>query len=326
MAFVDEYNFTATAGKGGDGVVRFLREKFRPNGGPSGGNGGKGGDVYVRAVRDINKLSRINHLHEYAAENGFAGKENSKTGRGGENLYIDLPIGSRIVEKASGVVIELLRDGEEILLLRGGAGGLGNEHFKSSSNQAPREYTKGDLGENGEYFVELQLMADVGLVGLPNAGKSSLLNVLTQAGVKVGDYPFTTLDPYLGVYYGIVLADIPGLIAGAAEGRGLGNKFLRHIARTEIVLHCISFERDNLGQTYSVIRDELQKTKNLGEKRELVLFTKKDVAENEDVAQQRVQDFIAEYPDVEVLGSVTILDDASVKQVGDVLVQKCKAA
>jgi GTPase len=326
MTFVDEYHFTAQAGNGGDGVVRFRREKFRPKGGPSGGNGGKGGDVYLRAIRDIHKLSRIRHVHEYAAENGFPGEDNSKTGKGGEDAYIALPVGSCVTEIETGVVHELLEDGQELLLLKGGTGGLGNEHFKSASNQAPREYTKGEVGEAGEYHVELRIIADVGLIGMPNAGKSSLLNALTNAGVKVGAYPFTTLDPNLGVYYKLVLADIPGLIEGAAEGKGLGNKFLKHVMRTNTLLHCISFERDNLAQTYSSIRDELQSIEALAEKRELVLFTKSDTMQNEEECRVRVREFQKDVPAAEVIGVVSVLDEDAVKCVGDTLVRACKTA
>lgn len=324
MAFIDEYYFTAKAGDGGDGVVRFRREKFIPKGGPNGGNGGKGGDVYLRAVRDINKLSRIQHTHEYAAENGHPGEDGSKSGRGGEDLYIELPIGSRVVNTLNGKVVELLKDGETVLFLKGGVGGFGNEHFKGPSNQAPREYTEGAPGESGEYETELLLIADIGLVGLPNAGKTSLLNALTSAEAKVGDYPFTTLDPNLGTYYGLIIADIPGIIEGASEGKGLGNAFLRHISRTKFIVHCISFERENIVETYSDIRDELQKTENLAEKKEFVLFTKSDMLTSTEDRQQKEDVFRSAFPSVDVLGAVSVLDDKTIKELGDKLVRFCK--
>jgi GTP-binding protein len=326
MTFVDEYNFIACAGNGGDGVVRFRREKFRPKGGPSGGDGGKGGNVYIRAVRDIHKLSRMRHVHEYAAENGFPGEDNSKTGKGGKDVYIELPIGSCVAEIKNGAMYELLDDEQEVLLLSGGVGGFGNEHFKSASNQAPREYTKGACGERGEYHVELRIIADVGFIGMPNAGKSSLLNTLTNAEAKVGAYPFTTIDPNLGVYYGLVLADIPGIIEGAAEGKGLGNKFLRHVMRTNTLVHCISFERDNLAQTYSSTRDELQNVASLAEKQELVLFTKSDILRDKETGHARIREFQKEMPHANVIGMVSILDEDAVRCVGDTLVHVCKTA
>jgi GTPase len=322
MAFIDEYHFVAKAGDGGDGVVRFLREKFRPFGGPSGGNGGKGGDVYFEAIRDIRYFSKVSQVHKYNAEDGEEGGAKVKTGKGGGDVYIKLPIGSLVKEQKTGLVYELIKEGEKILVLKGGKGGLGNEHFKSSSNQAPREFTKGEKGEEGVFNVELRLIADIGFVGFPNAGKTSIVNALTDAGGKVGEYPFTTLDPNLGVYYGIILADIPGIIEGASEGRGLGLKFLKHIARTRFLIHCISLEQENLGQAYSVIQEELKKKAMLEGKIEYILFTKTDMCEDE--GKEKIKIFKKEHPHTNILPPTSILNEKSIKDLGDVLVSFAK--
>jgi len=213
--------------------------------------------------------------------------------------------------------VELLEEGVQARILQGGAGGLGNEHFKSSTNQRPMQCTKGKDGESGNYHVELRLIADVGLAGLPNAGKSSLLNALTNAGAKVGDYPFTTLDPNLGVYHKYVLADIPGLIEGASEGKGLGHKFLRHISRTRVILHCISLERDDAVSIYKTVRDELTAYPGIADKPEYVLFTKSDTCTHKE-ATTRSAEFKSE-GEVSVGGTVTVLDDESIKQFADSL-------
>jgi len=281
MAFIDELTIYAQAGKGGDGVVRWLRQRFRPFGGPSGGNGGKGGDVYVEGVRDIGILSKLKYKKEFIAESGTAGSGNSKHGKDGKDLTIHLPVGSIIKNIDTNKVIELLKEDKRLLILKGGHGGLGNEHFKSSTNQQPKESTKGKKGESGTFFIELQLVADAGFVGLPNAGKSSLINAVTKANAKVGDYSFTTLDPNLGAFYGFILADMPGLIKGASEGKGLGYKFLRHTKRTRLILHCISLERDNIYDTYVSIRSELNAFGSLEDKKEVIILTKSDLVTSE---------------------------------------------
>ncbi len=323
MAFIDEYTCTAYAGKGGDGVVRWTREKFRPNGGPCGGNGGKGGNVYFEGVRDINALMHLTHTETFRAEDGQAGSKDSKTGRGGEDVTIRVPTGSLITNK-KGISFEILRDGERVCALEGGEGGFGNEHFKSSTNRAPEQCTLGKEGEFDTFHIELQIIADVGLVGLPNAGKTSILNALTNADAKVASYPFTTLDPNLGVYFGYIIADIPGLIEGASFGKGLGHKFLRHIARTKIVLHCISLERDTLAIDYSIIRRELDAYGKIADKKELILFTKKDTLSEEE-AEERIVEFSKIVKNTNVLGTVSILDESSVKKTGDALVRILKA-
>jgi len=323
MAFVDEYSFTAKAGRGGDGVVRWRREKFRPKGGPCGGDGGRGGHVYIEAIRDIMVLSKIAHKDSYKADNGQPGGKNSKHGADADDLTIYLPTGSLVTNTDTGTEYELLTEGERICVLEGGAGGLGNEHFKSSTNQQPMQATKGKDGKQGTFNVELKLIADIGLVGLPNAGKSSLLNALTNADARVGDYPFTTLDPNLGVYHGYVLADIPGLIEGASEGKGLGHKFLRHITRTRLLLHCISLERDGIANDYNVIRDELSAYPEIADKVQYVVLTKTDTVTPDFVTSvQRT----LESSGASVLATTSILDDDSIKTFGDTLSRLLEAS
>jgi len=277
MAFIDEINIKLSAGDGGDGVVRWRHEKFKEFSGPSGGDGGDGGDVYVKAVRDISRLSHYARFNELGANRGEDGGNNSMTGKTGEDLILTLPLGTVISNKKTEETYELKEDGERILLLKGGKGGLGNEHFKSSTNTTPKESTPGKEGETAEFYLELRLIADVGIIGFPNAGKSTLLNELTKAKSKVGNYQFTTKEPHLGDMYGIILADIPGLIEKASEGKGLGHKFLRHIRRTKLLLHCISLESDDVLADYEIIRKELEQyDPSLSEKPEIIALTKKD--------------------------------------------------
>ncbi len=320
MALIDEYSFFAEAGRGGDGVVRWRREKFKPKGGPSGGDGGRGGDFYIEAVRDITALKKISQKDRYSAENGKHGAKNSMHGADGKDFILYLPIGSVVTNVDNGNVYELLREGEAICVLKGGYGGLGNEHFKSSTNQTPMHATKGKEGESGNFIVELKLIADVGLVGLPNVGKTSLLNALTNADAKVANYPFTTLGPNLGVYYNYILADIPGIIEGASKGRGLGYKFLRHVSRTNVILHCISLERDNLSRDYATIRNELTDYPDILEKEEYIVLTKSDTVEDYRKIEE-MQKEIEEKIGKKVFAVISILDDQSVKILGDRLVR-----
>jgi GTP-binding protein len=324
VAFIDEIQFTAKAGAGGNGVVRWRQEKFIPKGGPAGGDGGRGGDVYAEAIRDVHILAQYRNKKEYHAGRGEDGGSRSFHGANGEDLVLKLPIGSRIKNLETGMEYSLEKEGEKVRILKGGAGGRGNEHFKSSVNTTPRKQTDGKPGEEAVFTVELELFADVGLVGFPNAGKSSLLNMLTNAEAKVGDYAFTTLDPNLGDFYGFIIADIPGLIEGASEGKGLGTKFLRHIKRTKILAHLISFENLSAGSTgmikaYKAIRKELQTYGgDLDEKEEIVILTKTDVLENKKVIEREIKKF-------EKLGkavlAVSLYDDASVKNTQDALVK-----
>lgn len=284
--FVDELTIYAKAGDGGNGVVRWRQEKFMPKGGPAGGNGGNGGDVYVRAVKDLNRLSKYTGNKEFIAVRGQDGGNSSRHGSNAESYYIDIPVGSKVTDIARNRVFEMTAVGEEVRILKGGGGGLGNEYFKSSTNQTPLEQTDGNPGEDGNFLVEVALMVDLGLIGLPNAGKSTLLNNLTNAKSRIGAYAFTTLEPHLGDMYGYTIADIPGLIEGAADGKGLGHKFLRHVSRTKMLLHLVSLENESVENTYYAIRKELESyAESLSEKEEWIILTKKDLVEQDDVDQ-----------------------------------------
>ncbi len=284
--FVDELKIYAKAGDGGNGVVRWRQEKFKPMGGPSGGNGGKGGDVYVRAVRNLSLLAKYTGSKEFVAISGEAGGISSQFGKGGNDLYIDLPIGSRVKDLDRDRVFDLLEEGETVKILHGGGGGLGNEYFKSSTNRSPEQSTPGKRGEDGNFFIELILVVDVGLIGMPNAGKSTLLNAFTNATSAVGSYAFTTLEPHLGDLYGYILADIPGLIEGAATGKGLGHKFLRHVTKTKMLLHLVSLEgEDPINDYYTISKELADYDKSLVEKEQWIIFTKKDLVDQAKIDQ-----------------------------------------
>ncbi len=309
--FIDEIKFHAWAGRGGDGVVRWRREKFIDKGGPNGGDGGRGGSIYAVAVHDIHLLAKYKHKKEFEAENGDDGAGGSRHGRDGEDLIIELPIGSIITNIESEVSVSLETIGQKELLLKGGAGGYGNEQFKTSTNTTPKHATSGKRGEEGNFKVELELFADLGLVGLPNAGKSSLLNNITNAEAKVGSYQFTTLDPNLGDFYGYIVADIPGLIEGASSGKGLGIKFLKHIKRTEMLAHLVSFENEDMMKSYKEIRKELAAyDKSLLDKKEVIVLTKTDV-----VDQKTVDKIVKKFEKLEkpVL-TLSLYDNKSIKE------------
>lgn len=308
--FIDELTFHLKAGQGGDGVVRWRHEKGKDHGGPSGGNGGKGGNVYALTVPDIGILSAYRNIKEFEAGRGEDGAKDLKQGGIGKDIEIKLPIGSRLVNLTTGHTIELLKDGEIVLLLNGGRGGLGNEHFKGSTNISPKKSTPGVSGEEADFHIELLLVVDVGIIGLPNAGKSSLLNTLTSAHSKVGDFPFTTLEPSLGDFYGLILADIPGLIEGAALGKGLDHKFLRHIERTKTLLHCISAEVADPLEVYKVVRNELELyNKDMIKKSEIIVLTKVDMISKED-KKSKLKLFKKLTKNV---FPISILDDKSIK-------------
>lgn len=315
--FVDELEIYAKAGNGGDGVVRWRQEKFKPRGGPAGGNGGNGGDVYVRGVKDLNQLAKYTGNKEFKAENGINGTNQSQHGKNGEDMIIDIPVGSRVTDVERRRVFEVLEDGEMVKILKGGRGGLGNEHFKSSTNTTPQESTTGTKGEPGTFLIEVALVVDVGLIGFPNAGKSTLLNALTNAKSRIGAYAFTTLEPHLGDLYGYTLADIPGLIAGASEGKGLGHRFLRHVSRTKMLLHLVSLESEDPEKDYYTIREELSKfDTTLEEKDEWIILTKKDL-----VNQEQIDRVVQTLEKIEKRVLVVSQEDAeSIKNLSDTLV------
>ncbi|OGA18228.1 MAG: GTPase ObgE [Betaproteobacteria bacterium RIFCSPLOWO2_02_FULL_66_14] len=245
MKFIDEATIHVQAGNGGNGSAAFRREKFVPRGGPSGGDGGRGGSVWGVADRNINTLIDFRYARQHRAQNGEPGRGSDQYGRSGEDIELRMPVGTLIRDQeTSELIADLTHHGDRVLLARGGRGGLGNIHFKSSVNRSPRQFTRGEPGENRGLVLELRVLADVGLLGLPNAGKSTFIRAVSSARPKVADYPFTTLNPSLGVVRvaqdaSFVVADIPGLIEGAADGAGLGHRFLRHLARTGLLLHLI---------------------------------------------------------------------------------------
>ncbi|MFA6251006.1 MAG: GTPase ObgE [Candidatus Paceibacterota bacterium] len=317
--FIDEIKFYAVAGRGGDGVVRWRREKFIDKGGPNGGDGGRGGDIYALAVSDINLLSKYKHKKQFVGFDGEAGAGGSRHGKDGKDLIIEFPVGSIITNVESGGSVSLDKVGQKELLLKGGPGGYGNEQFKTSINTTPTKATKGKIGEQGNFKIELELFADVGLVGLPNAGKSSLLNSITNATAKIGSYQFTTLDPNLGDFFGFTIADIPGLIEGASEGKGLGIKFLKHIKRTRMLAHLVSLENEKPLAVYKEIRKELGSYDNsLLEKEEVIILTKTDLVDNEKKIEKIKNDFLKLGKPVFTL---SLYDDQSVKKLIDGLVK-----
>lgn len=319
MAFVDEVRIRASAGRGGDGVVRWLHLKGKEKAGPSGGDGGRGGDVILEGVRDLGALAAYRFTKSFRAQNGESGSKNNRHGADGAPVILRVPVGTIATDLATGQTFEIMKEGEQKVVYRGGAGGLGNAQFKSSVNQNPKEATPGKPGQGGDIAITLKLIADAGLVGFPNAGKSSLLNSLTRARSKVGAYPFTTLDPHLGDLYGYVLADIPGLIEGASAGRGLGSKFLRHIERTRFIAHLVSAEQEDVVSAYRKVRAELDAFgPELAGKPEVVVLSKTDMVSPEEVEEKAKA--LREATGKEVL-TVNVLDDALLKSFSDRLTQ-----
>lgn len=293
MQFIDQSDIEVEAGKGGDGIVAFRREKYVPAGGPSGGNGGKGGSVYFKAVEDLQTLLDFRYNHRFKAENGKRGGPNNCTGANGKDLIVEVPCGTVIYDAESGNIIgDLTEPGQTILVAAGGKGGLGNQHFLSNRNRAPEYALPGLDGEVKLLRLELKLLAEVGIIGLPNAGKSTLISALSAARPKIADYPFTTLVPNLGVVRkptgdGTVFADIPGLIEGASEGAGLGHDFLRHIERTRVLLHLIDATSENVIADYHTIEQELQAYgRGLAQRPQIVALNKIDAVDRETVDLQ----------------------------------------
>ena len=273
---VDDVTIRVRAGNGGPGSVAFQKVKMAL--GPTGGSGGHGGDVYLEGVSDIGALEAYRYKKEVAAENGREGRSQFRDGDRGDELTLKVPVGTIAHNVDTGADREILKIGERLLIAKGGRGGKGNFLYRSSTNTSPKESQPGLQGDAFTFRLELRLIADVGFVGLPNAGKSSLLNALTRAQAKVANYPFTTLEPNLGAYYDLILADITGLIEGASEGRGLGTKFLRHIARTKVLFHLVSAESDDPVRDYEIVRQELEKhDQGFKTKKEYVFLSKSDL-------------------------------------------------
>ncbi|RCJ22960.1 GTPase ObgE [Nostoc minutum NIES-26] len=290
MQFIDRAEIEVEAGKGGDGIVAFRREKYVPAGGPSGGNGGRGGSVIFVAEENLQTLLDFRYNHLFKAENGGRGGPNNRTGANGKDLIIEVPCGTVIYDAETGALLgDLIKAGEELRIAEGGKGGLGNQHFLSNRNRAPEYALPGLEGERKLLRLELKLLAEVGIIGLPNAGKSTLISSLSAARPKIADYPFTTLIPNLGVVRkptgdGTVFADIPGLIEGAAEGAGLGHDFLRHIERTRVLLHLIDATSDDVIRDYNTIQQELQAYgRGLKERSQIIALNKIDAVARETV-------------------------------------------
>ena len=305
MKFIDEAKIYVAAGDGGNGVASFRREKYEPEGGPDGGDGGRGGSVYVVADRNLNTLIEFRYTRKFLAERGGRGASSDCYGKGGKDITLHVPVGTIIADVNSNeIVADLDVDGKNVLLAKGGRGGLGNIHFKSSVNRAPRQCTKGEPGEERDLRLELRVLADVGLLGLPNAGKSTFIRSVSAARPKVADYPFTTMHPNLGVVRvsenkSFVIADVPGLIEGAAEGAGLGIRFLKHLARTRVLLHIVDLappdpEADPVHDARAIVAELEKYDPELAAKPRWLLLNKLDLIP-EDERDARVEAFVTAY-------------------------------
>ena len=318
MKFLDQAKIFAKAGDGGNGIASFRREKFIEYGGPNGGDGGDGGSVILKAVNGLNTLIDFRFAQHFKSENGDKGGSNNKTGHGGKDLYLRVPLGTQVyAEDKKTLIYDFTKENEEFILAKGGKGGVGNTKFKSSTNRAPRKFTKGKSGEEISVWLELKIIADVGLIGFPNAGKSSFLTVSTKARPKIADYPFTTLKPNLGVVQfddkEIVMADIPGLIEGAHKGIGLGDKFLKHVERCKSLLHIIDINEDDLINKYKIIREELsQYSEKLTKKKEIVVFNKIDLLTEEE-KNNKIKEFKKFYK--KKFFQISILKKQNIKEV-----------
>ena len=302
--FIDYAKIELQAGNGGNGIVSFHREKYIDKGGPSGGDGGKGGDIVFVTNSNLHTLQDIRYRRLYKAKNGQSGGSNKKTGKSGEDLIIEIPCGTVIKDQASNtMIVDMVEDNHSHIVCEGGVGGKGNHHFKSSTQQTPRFSQEGTQGNHLKIELELKVLADVGLVGLPNAGKSTLLSVMTTAKPKIADYPFTTLQPHLGIvkygeYQSFVMADIPGLIEGASEGKGLGHQFLKHIERNKILLFLIDILEENPQEIFDKLKKELETFNDtLMDKPTLVVRTKLDTIQDPKTLDQW-DSFSEEYIDI----------------------------
>lgn len=307
---IDDVEVRLSGGDGGHGVVGF--NKTKGNSGPTGGNGGPGGDVYLEGVNDISALLQFRYTKEFKAESGGAGNARLLDGKRGDDLILKIPTGTVVTNLDTGESHEITKVGEQLLVAHGGYRGRGNFHFRAATNTTPLESERGKEGESFNFRLELKMIADVGLVGLPNAGKSSLLNALTGAHSKIGNYAFTTLEPHLGAYYGLILADLPGLIEGASEGKGLGDKFLRHVERTREIFHLVSAESDDVVRDYKIIRAELEAfNPELVKKPEQLFLTKMDM-----VAPEEVEEKIKKLKKLNKnVVAISVIDDVSMEGV-----------
>ena len=311
---IDDVEIKINAGNGGKGAVAF--NKNLGSLGPVGGSGGKGGSVYGEGVSDLTALRQFRFQKEFFAENGKDGRDQFRDGRDGADLILKLPVGTAAHNLATGAEINFEKTGEKILLAKGGEGGKGNFHFRSSTNTSPKQFESGMTGEQFSFRMELKFIADVGFIGLPNVGKSSMLNKLTNAASKVGNYPFTTLEPHLGAYYELIIADIPGLIEGSSAGKGLGIKFLRHIERTRILFHFISAESPAPLKDYETIRKELDAwNAALLEKAERIFITKSDLVESEELEKKLS---LLNKAGLNAM-AISINDDKSIKEIEKIL-------
>lgn len=314
MQFLDRAKIFVKAGDGGDGALSFRREKFIEFGGPDGGDGGNGGNVYVEAIANANTLIDYRYQQHFKAKRGVNGSGANRYGANGEDLVLKVPIGTEILDEfGENSIVDLVTPGQRFLLAKGGRGGRGNNKFKSSVNQAPRRYEKGGVGEELWVWLQLKLIADVGLLGLPNAGKSTFLSVCTRAKPKIADYPFTTLKPQLGVAYvnggEFVIADLPGLIEGAHDGSGLGHRFLAHLERCKVLVHMIDASQENPLESYETIRNELvQYKEELGDKPEIIVLNKIDAVEDLDKV-------VKEFAFADKLYTISAIDPNSAQQV-----------
>ena len=294
MKFLDQVKIFIKAGNGGSGSPSFRREKFIEFGGPDGGDGGDGGSIILESDRNLNTLIDFRYAQHFKAQHGKPGSKRNKTGANGENLVLKVPLGTQIYEEDNNTLIyDFEKNKEKYLVASGGKGGLGNVRFKSSTNRAPKKKTTGKFGEEFWIWLQLKVIADIGIIGKPNAGKSSLLAALTRAKPKIANYPFTTINPNLGVTYydgkEVTLADIPGLVEGAHKGIGLGDKFLRHIERCKVLLHLIDLTENDLVNTYKKIKLELLSyDKKLNDKKEIIFFNKSDLLRNDDIEKKLV--------------------------------------
>ena len=292
MKFLDQAKIYIKAGNGGSGSASFRREKFIEFGGPDGGDGGHGGSVIIESDRNLNTLIDFRYAQHFKAQHGKNGSKRNRTGANGENLILKVPVGTQIYEEDNNTLIyDFTKNKERFLVASGGKGGLGNVRFKSSVNRAPKKKTNGKNGEEFWIWLQLKVIADIGIIGKPNAGKSSLLSALTRAKPRIANYPFTTINPNLGVTYydrkEVTLADIPGLVEGAHKGIGLGDKFLRHIERCKVLLHLIDLSENNLEETYKEIIKELYSyDKKLSKKKEIIFFNKSDLFDNDEIKKK----------------------------------------